>query len=147
MSWWGYERKYEKEYRLANRVGRIVAHKMLRDKTNIVKLKVSHDNPLTNWFHSFWGGYRTTYGGWCESSSDKCFQKELFYGWLCNFPDRDKYWNTCETNLLRVIRTKYSILFLNLTDAPQDVCNIITKLELELYALERLELEKSYEPI
>lgn len=144
MSWWSYERKYEKEYRLARRIGKIVAGKMIKDNTSVVRLRVRPDNPLANWFHSAFGGYRTCYGGWCHSSSDKCFQEELFYGWLRNQPDRDEFYEKEPAHLLRVIRSKYTILFLNLVELPLDKFRVIWDLENELTDLERSEVADEF---
>ena len=141
MSWFG-ERRYEYEYQLARRVGQIVGRKMVKENTKVVKLRVRPDNELTNWFTSEFLSYTTSYGGWYNHMSRKCFRSELFCGWMWEQSDEIKNSIQPDRRQLLVIRSKYIIIFLNVTDIRVEVWKTIWRLAEKLRVLECIETKR-----
>ena len=151
MSWWGERRKYEDEYTLASRIGHIVGRKMIKDNTRIIKFNVRPDNELANWFSSELLYYSTYYGGWSHHACRKCFRSELFSGWIreqltvANRAGKEELYSERPSNTLLVVRSKYTILFLNVLGIPVDARFTIRELAHKLVALEHHDTEVTWE--
>jgi hypothetical protein len=139
-------RTYEDEYTLANRVGHIVGRKMVRENTKIVKFSVRPDNELTNWFSSEFLYYSTTYGGgWTNHMSRRCFRSELFSGWFQEQPKTNELYAARPCHALTIVRSKHTVMFLNVLGVSRDVWRTIWDLSTELMSLEQHEVKRSRE--
>jgi hypothetical protein len=143
MSWYG-ERVYEAEYALARRVGKIVGRKMVKENTKVVKLRIRPDNYMANWFTSEFFSYATlNSGGWLYNSARKCFRSELYCGWVWEQSEEVQCSVRRERRCFVVVRSKFTLMFLNVMDVPDNLWELLWNLRRALVSLERLEMEKA----
>lgn len=136
MYWGPNARKYEYEYGFASRLGQVVGRKMIRDDTRIVKVFVRDDNEISNWLVR-----RGGYGGWSQSSPQKCFDRELFWGWLGTQEHRPELLYTQAMGRLKVIRSENEIWFIDLFGLPFGSLECVSSITRALRNIELMRIE------
>ena len=102
MCWDFNKRKYETEYTFANKLGRFIGRKMLRESMQSVSIPVHRNSYYREWL---------TGHMYMMHSAHKCFDKELYYGWEST-QHRPNY-DGVEHDLLR-INMGECIVFINM---------------------------------